>query len=77
MLQVPQTRIVREAISSPLAVEEYGLRELLEARASFWEYRIAMNPRFELQGNGSRACWHASCVNSGTTSKLASDRFCY
>jgi predicted phage terminase large subunit-like protein len=50
MLQVPQTRIVREAISSPLAVEEYGLRELLEARASFWEYRIAMNPRFVLRG---------------------------
>ena len=49
MLQVPQTRIVREAISSPLAVEEYGLRELLEARASFWEYRIAMNPRFVLR----------------------------
>jgi hypothetical protein len=30
-------RIIREDISSPLAVEEYSLRELLEARESFWE----------------------------------------
>ena len=49
MPQFPQTRIVREAISSPLAVEEYGLRELLEARESL-EYRVVMNPRFVLRG---------------------------
>jgi predicted phage terminase large subunit-like protein len=30
-------------------VEEYSLRELLEARESFWEYRIVMNPRFILR----------------------------
>jgi predicted phage terminase large subunit-like protein len=43
-------RIIREDVSSPLAVEEYLLRELLGARESFWEYRIAMNPRFVLRG---------------------------
>jgi ATP dependent DNA ligase domain len=31
-------------------VEEYNLRELLEARDSFWQYRIVMNPRFVLRG---------------------------
>jgi predicted phage terminase large subunit-like protein len=32
-------------------VEEYHLRKLLEARESFWEYRILMNPRFVLRGH--------------------------
>jgi hypothetical protein len=30
-------RIIREDVSSPLAVEEYLLRELLAARENFWD----------------------------------------
>jgi hypothetical protein len=41
--------IIREDVSSPLAVEEYGTGELVWARENFWEYRIAMNPRFILR----------------------------
>ena len=48
MLQQP-TRIVREALDLPAAQEEYGIGELLEARNSFWQYRILMNPRFVLR----------------------------
>jgi hypothetical protein len=44
------TPIIREDISSPIAVEEYSQRDLLEAREKFWQYRILMNPRFTLRG---------------------------
>jgi predicted phage terminase large subunit-like protein len=37
-------------ISTPVAVEQYHLRELLAARESFWEYRVAMSPRLLLRG---------------------------
>jgi hypothetical protein len=49
MLQVPQPRI-HEALDSPVAVEEYGKGDTLEARDKFWEYRVTMNPRFVLRG---------------------------
>jgi hypothetical protein len=42
-------RLIREDVNSPLALEEYSVRELLQARESFWEYRITMNPRFVLR----------------------------
>jgi hypothetical protein len=47
MLQ--QTRIIREDISSPLAVEEYSKGDILEARDKFWHFRIVMNPRLILR----------------------------
>jgi hypothetical protein len=37
-------------VSTPQAVEEYRLRELLLAQENFWQYRIAMNPRLMLRG---------------------------
>jgi hypothetical protein len=39
-------RLIREDVNSPLALEEYSVGELLQARESFWEYRVTMNPRF-------------------------------
>ena len=50
MLQIsPTARVIREDIRSPLAQEEFLTRDLLAARENFWEYRIAMNPRFILR----------------------------
>jgi hypothetical protein len=43
-------RIVREDITSAIASEELSKTELVHARDIFWQYRIAMNPRFTLQG---------------------------
>jgi predicted phage terminase large subunit-like protein len=42
-------RVIREDVNSPVAVEEYSLRELLAAKENFWQYRITMNPRFVLR----------------------------
>jgi hypothetical protein len=43
-------RVIREDLRyNPVAQEEYGTRELLQARENFWDYRILMNPRFNLR----------------------------
>ena len=48
MLQQP--RVIRAALNSPAAQEEYRIGELVQARESFVEYRITMNPRLILRG---------------------------
>jgi hypothetical protein len=49
MLQVPQTRIISEDVTSSVATEEYSKTELIAARENFWQYRITMNPRLILR----------------------------
>jgi hypothetical protein len=48
MLQT--TRIVREDIRSPRAVEAIGKTNIAACQEYFWHYRIAMNPRLNLKG---------------------------
>jgi hypothetical protein len=51
MLQRAPRLITREDVelaATPPGIEAYRLRELLLARDNFWQYRIAMNPRFVL-----------------------------
>jgi hypothetical protein len=49
MLQVSQTRIISEDVTSSVATEEYSKTELIAARENFWQYRITMNPRLILR----------------------------
>jgi hypothetical protein len=49
MLQIPQTRIISEDVTSSVATEEYSKTELIAARENFWQYRITMNPRLILR----------------------------
>jgi hypothetical protein len=49
MVQVQQTRIISEDVTSSVATEEYSKTELIAARENFWQYRITMNPRLILR----------------------------
>ena len=49
MVQVKQTRIISEDVTSSVAAEEYSKTELIAARENFWQYRITMNPRLILR----------------------------
>ena len=49
MLQIQQTRIIIEDVTSSVATEEYRKTEQIAARENFWQYRITMNPRLILR----------------------------
>ena len=49
MLQLPKP-IIREDVLSQEAQKAYAELQLDQARESFWEYRVMMNPRFTLRG---------------------------